>query len=122
MNAVAVSDTKGKKKGKGRPTAIFDPADATENGHAGNGKPGVGTVAVIAHQKKVLGGGLDELRSVLAHAGVDAPLWYEVPKSKKAPKLARKAIDEGADLLFVWGGDGMVQRCIDAVAGSGVTV
>ena len=79
------------------------------------------SVAVVAHQKKTLGGGLDELRSVLAHEGVD-PLWYEVPKSKKAPACARDAIDKGADLVFVWGGDGMVQRCIDALAGSGAAV
>ena len=43
-------------------------------------------VAVIAHQKKQLGGGLGELRSALADAGVTDPLWFEVPKSKKAPK------------------------------------
>jgi len=79
------------------------------------------TVAVVAHQKKSLGGGLDELRSSLAHEGFE-PLWYEVPKSKKAPACARDAVDKGADLVFVWGGDGMVQRCVDALAGSGVTV
>ena len=28
----------------------------------------------------------------------------------------------GADLVFVWGGDGMVQRCIDAAAGSSATI
>jgi len=79
------------------------------------------TVAVVAHQKKSLGGGLDELRSTLAHEGFD-PLWYEVPKSKKAPACAREAVEKGADLVFVWGGDGMVQRCIDALAGTGATV
>lgn len=80
------------------------------------------SVAVVAHSGKTLGGGLDELRSVLAHAGVDSPLWYEVPKSKKAPARVRKAIEKGADLVFVWGGDGMVQRCIDTLAGSGATL
>ncbi len=78
-------------------------------------------VAVVAHAKKTLGGGLDELRSVLAHEGLE-PLWYEVPKSKKAPAAARHAIEEGAELLFVWGGDGTVQRCLGAVAGTGVEV
>jgi YegS/Rv2252/BmrU family lipid kinase len=34
----------------------------------------------------------------------------------------REAIDGGADLLFVWGGDGMVQRCIDAIGDAPVTV
>ncbi|MGS2648488.1 YegS/Rv2252/BmrU family lipid kinase [Streptosporangium sp. LJ11] len=85
-------------------------------------KQKVGTVAVIAHQKKTFGGGLDELRRLLADEGVGKLLWYEVPKSKKAPKKAKKALEEGADLVLVWGGDGMVQRCVDTLAGSGVTV
>ena len=72
-------------------------------------------VAVVAHEGKTFGGGLDRLRTVLAHEGVDTPLWYEVPKSKKAPPRVEEAVSEGADLLFVWGGDGMVQRCIDAL-------
>ena len=80
------------------------------------------TVAVIAHAKKKLGGGLDELRERLGEAGFPDPLWYEVPKSKKAPACARDAVANGADLLVVWGGDGTVQRCIDAVAGSGAAV
>jgi diacylglycerol kinase (ATP) len=82
----------------------------------------VGTVAVIAHRRKTFGGGLDELRSILSDAGVGDLLWYEVPKSRKAPKKVRKALDKGADLIFVWGGDGMVQRCADAIAGSDVAV
>jgi len=79
-------------------------------------------IAVIAHQSKTFGGGLDELRRLLAEEGYDNPLWYEVPKSRKAPKKARRARKEGAELVFVWGGDGMVQRCVDALAGSAVTV
>jgi diacylglycerol kinase (ATP) len=80
-------------------------------------------VAVLAHRKKTLhGAGLDALRETLDAAGVSDPLWYEVNKSKKAPKRARKALDDGADLVLVWGGDGMVQRSVDALAGSGVTV
>ena len=78
-------------------------------------------VAVIAHSGKQLGGGLDELRRVLHDRGVE-PRWYEVPKSKKAPKRVRRALEEGADLLFVWGGDGMVQRCAHEAAGSGATL
>jgi diacylglycerol kinase (ATP) len=73
------------------------------------------SVAVVAHAGKTLGGGLTELRTLLDRAGVGDPLWFEVPRSKNAPKCVRRAIDGGADLLFVWGGDGMVQRCIDAV-------
>jgi diacylglycerol kinase (ATP) len=80
------------------------------------------SIAVIAHQKKALGGGLPELRQLLTDRGFDDPIWYEVPKSRKAPAMARKAVDKGADLLLLWGGDGTVQRCIDEVAGSDVTV
>jgi diacylglycerol kinase family enzyme len=64
-----------------------------------------------------MGGGLDELRRVLACHGYPDPLWYEVNKSRKAPKKARAALDKGADLVFAWGGDGTVQRCVDALAG-----
>jgi len=61
---------------------------------------------------------LNELRDELAVAGVVNPLWFEVPKSKMAPKRVREALDGGAEIVFVWGGDGMVQRCVDAMAGS----
>jgi diacylglycerol kinase (ATP) len=79
------------------------------------------SVAVVAHARKSFDGGLDQLRSVLAHAGVE-PAWFEVPKSKKAPAAARQAVADGADLVFVWGGDGTVQRCLDALAGEPVDV
>lgn len=76
------------------------------------------TVAVIAHTGKSFGGGLEELRRVLADAGFPDPFWYEVTKSRQIGEYSRQAIAKGADLIFVWGGDGTVQRCIDAVAGS----
>ena len=75
-------------------------------------------VAVIAHAGKSIGGGLEELREVLEQAGVSDPLWSEVPKSRYAPKRVKKALEEGAETIFVWGGDGMVQRCVDTMAGS----
>jgi YegS/Rv2252/BmrU family lipid kinase len=80
------------------------------------------TVAVIAHSGKEFGGGLGRLRDVLAEHGVTDPIWFEVPKSRKMPARVKDAIKQGADLIFVWGGDGSVQRCIDAVVGSPVTL
>jgi YegS/Rv2252/BmrU family lipid kinase len=80
------------------------------------------SVAVVAHTGKQLGGGLDELREVLAQSGVPDPLWFEVPKSKKAPKQVRRALKQGVDLVFVWGGDGMVQRGIDVLAGTDAAI
>jgi len=79
-------------------------------------------VAVVAHAGKTFGGGLGELRSELAKHGIETPLWFEVPKSKKAPKRVKQALDEGAELILAWGGDGTVQRCIDAMAGSDATL
>lgn len=80
------------------------------------------TIAVVAHAGKSLGGGLGQLREVLLREGYPEPLWYEVAKSRQAPDCAREAIAEGADVLFVWGGDGTVQRCIDALAGTGAVI
>jgi diacylglycerol kinase family enzyme len=79
-------------------------------------------IAVIAHAGKTLGGGLPELRRVLEARGVADPFWVEVPKSRKAPDQVRRALEAGAELIFAWGGDGLVQRCIDVIAGSGATL
>ena len=80
------------------------------------------SIAVVAHRDKELGGGLPELRQVLEAHGFTDPLWYEVSKSADAPKCVHRAVKHGADLIFVWGGDGMVQQCIATVAGSGVAL
>jgi diacylglycerol kinase (ATP) len=34
------------------------------------------TIAVVAHQRKTLGGGLDELRRRITDEAVDELLWY----------------------------------------------
>ena len=79
-------------------------------------------IAVIAHNQKVLGKGLAELRQNLTARGYTDPLWYEVDKSRKATKWARQAVKDNVDLLFAWGGDGTVQRCVEAIAGTAVTL
>jgi diacylglycerol kinase (ATP) len=79
-------------------------------------------VAVIAHRGKSLGGGLSELRRVLAERGLEDVYWREVAKSKFAPAEVAKALERKAELIFVWGGDGMVQRSIDVVAGSDASI
>ena len=80
------------------------------------------SVGVLAHSAKTLGGGLADLRKTLATYGFSDPIWYEVEKSRFAPERAKKLVDDGADLVFVWGGDGTVQQVIDAVAGAPVTL
>jgi YegS/Rv2252/BmrU family lipid kinase len=76
----------------------------------------VSGVAVVAHSGKSLDGGLPALRSVLEREGVGDPLWYEVDKSKRAPRRVRDALEHGADVVMVWGGDGMVQRVVDTMS------
>jgi diacylglycerol kinase (ATP) len=80
------------------------------------------SVGVIAHSAKTLGGGLEELRTTLATHGVDDPMWHEVLKSRFAPEHVEKLLERGAELIFVWGGDGTVQRVIDTVAGTPVAL
>jgi diacylglycerol kinase (ATP) len=80
-------------------------------------------VGVIINEGKQLGGrGLEELRAALADLGCPDPPWYEVPKSKKAPKKVVKLVeDDGVDRLLVWGGDGTVRRCVDTLLHEGLT-
>ena len=60
------------------------------------------SVAVVAHARKNLGGGLPELRRTLARQGFDSLIWHEVQKSKDAPACVEKAvastIARGSDL------------------------
>lgn len=80
------------------------------------------SVAVIANSTKTLDGGLPQLRKALAERGVRDPQWREVEKSRFAPEQIEQSIAEGAELIFIWGGDGMVQRSVDALKGSDVTI
>lgn len=72
-------------------------------------------IAVIAHKYKTFGGGLQELRRLLAEEGIRKPLWIEIRRSSEAPRAVKRCLKRGADLLLLWGGDGTIQQCIDAV-------
>jgi hypothetical protein len=79
------------------------------------------SVAVIAHTAKELGG-VARTPTGPGRRGVTDPLWREVSKSKQVPKHVRDVLERGADVIFVWGGDGTVQRCADSLAGTGATL
>jgi diacylglycerol kinase (ATP) len=79
-------------------------------------------VAVVAHSGKTFAGGLVELRRTLEAEQIVDPIWHEVTKSRKAPAAVRRALKDGADLIYAWGGDGMVQRCVDVLAGTEATL
>jgi len=73
-------------------------------------------IGVVAHADKQLGDGLEQLRSALADAGHADPPWYEVTKSKKAPKAVKRLVeDDGVTRVLVWGGDGTVRRTIQTI-------
>lgn len=81
-------------------------------------RPRIGVV--INNDKLLAGSGLEELRAALADAGHADPPWYEVPKSKKAPKqVVRLVKEDGVDRLLVWGGDGTVRRAADTILRKG---
>ena len=77
---------------------------------------GLVKIAVVAHAKKKLGGGLPELRTELRRRGQTEVVWHEVMKSDKMPDAVRAALATDPDLLLLWGGDGTVQRALDTVA------
>lgn len=80
------------------------------------------TVGVIINEgKKLAGSGLEALRAALADAGHPDPPWYEVPKSKKAPKKIVELVEkDDVDRLLVWGGDGTVRRAVDTLLSEGM--
>jgi len=79
-------------------------------------------VAVLAHSTKTLGGGLPELRRVLDAAGIHNPVWIELAKSKQVAGEVERVLRRGVELIIAWGGDGMVQRCLDAIGDAKVRV
>ena len=75
-------------------------------------------VAVIAHRGKTLGGGLPELRRVLERARRDRRLLARGGEEQvRARARSGRRSTRKAELIFVWGGDGMVQRCVDVARG-----
>jgi hypothetical protein len=60
-------------------------------------------ITVVAHSRKSFGGGLPELREILAREGVTDPLWYEVKKSRRAPRCAPgRRQGGGRDVRLGW--------------------
>ena len=58
----------------------------------------------------------------LASAGWPAPTWLETTPQDAGRGQAAKAIENGAELVFVCGGDGTVMACVTTLAGTGVAM
>ena len=76
--------------------------------------------AVIVNPNRVEG--LDELRAgiteQLAEAGWPEPAWLETTAEDPGTGQAEQAVEDGAAVVFVAGGDGTVRACIDGLAGT----
>ena len=73
----------------------------------GAGGVGMTSIAVLAHSAKTFDGGLPQLRRTLAGYGFADPPWVEVMKAKRSRSKRVDSATKGADLVFVWGGDGI---------------
>ncbi|WP_338403811.1 diacylglycerol/lipid kinase family protein [Cellulosimicrobium arenosum] len=80
--------------------------------------------AVIVNPNRVEG--LDELRATitdrLAGDGWPAPAWLETTAEDPGTGQARQAVDDGAEVVFVSGGDGTVRAVIEGLVGTEVAL
>ena len=58
----------------------------------------------------------------LADAGWPEPDWHETTPEDAGRGQARKAIEDGAELVFACGGDGTVMACVTALAGTDIAM
>lgn len=76
--------------------------------------------AVVVNPTKV--DDLDRLREVvdgvLARAGWPAPRWFHTTPEDPGRGQAREAVEAGAEVVFVCGGDGTVTSVVSALAGT----
>jgi diacylglycerol kinase family enzyme len=80
--------------------------------------------AVVVNPVKVPD--LDLLRRIivegLAAAGWPEPMWLETTPEDPGRGQATKAVEDGAEVVFVSGGDGTVMACVTALAGTDVAM
>jgi YegS/Rv2252/BmrU family lipid kinase len=75
-------------------------------------------VAVVTHEAKVRGKTRKALQEALVDAGLDDASWHTVSKARKAEKAAREAVEAGAEVVLVGGGDGTVRAGAAGVVGT----
>lgn len=79
-------------------------------------------LAVIAHQEKLDGSTKKSLQRALTDAGLADVPWTMVPKARKTTAAARKAVEAGAEVVLVCGGDGSVRAGAEALVGTDATL
>jgi diacylglycerol kinase family enzyme len=88
----------------------------------GDGRPT--RSAVVVNPSKV--DNVDQLRQTvdgaLSRAGWPAPQWFETTPEVPGHGQARKAIEAGAEVVFVCGGDGTIMSAVAALVGTDVAL
>ena len=58
------------------------------------------------------------MKDALRDAGIETTRWITIEKGSAATKAATKALDHGADVVLVCGGDGTVRAASQALVGN----
>jgi YegS/Rv2252/BmrU family lipid kinase len=75
-------------------------------------------VAVVANTKKLAKADAGRLKDALRKSGLDRTKWITIEKGSAATKATAKALDRGADVVLVCGGDGTVRAASQALVGA----
>jgi diacylglycerol kinase (ATP) len=79
-------------------------------------------VAVVANTEKLRRRDVKQLRAALHDARYDDVPWIEISKGSAAKKAARQAIQAGAGVVLVCGGDGSVRAAAEALVDTEVAL
>ena len=79
-------------------------------------------VAVVANTKKFDQRGRRRLQDALQDGGLTPQEWITVPKGSAATKATKKALDRGAEVVLVCGGDGTVRAASEALIGTDAAI
>ena len=75
-------------------------------------------LAVIANTKKLEPGDRKQLNAAIEDAPFAKVDWLMIQKGSAAKQAAAKAVDNGADIVLVCGGDGSVRAAAEALVGT----
>jgi len=78
--------------------------------------------AVVANPLRVEPGARARITAVCTSLGWAEPLWLETTAEDPGTGQARRAVEQGADVVLACGGDGTVRSVAQALAGTGVAL
>jgi diacylglycerol kinase (ATP) len=103
-----------------------DAATATQTSPDGFSPTRLGPLRSVAIFNPARVEDIDDRRAVvdgaLAEAGWPATTWVETTEDDPGLGQARKAVADGAEVVFVCGGDGTVRACVEGLAGTRVAL